>query len=81
MARLLCQDGISESTVQDIYDQPVSHTALTRLALQHSDAVIQCSPHVNPELIELAQASGLPFLPYSDDEDRVETVAKFYKSL
>ena len=81
MARLLCQDGISESTVQDIYDQPVSHTALTRLALQHSDAVIQCSPHVSPELIELAQASGLPFLPYSDDEDRVETVAKFYKSL
>ena len=36
---------------------------------------------VSPELIELAQASGLPFLPYSDDEDRVETVAKFYKSL
>lgn len=81
MARLLCQDGISESTVHDIYDVPVTHTALTRLALEHCDAIIQCSPNVNPELIEFARTSGLPFLPYTDDEDRVEAVARFYESL
>ena len=81
MARLLRQDGISECAVQDIFDKPVDHTALTRLALQHSDAVIQCSAEVSPELIELAQASGLPFLPYTSDEGRVEAVAQFYETL
>ena len=54
---------------------------LTRLALEHSDAVIQCSPNIKPEVLDLVQQSGLPFLPYSTEENPVEAVAKFYESL
>ena len=81
LGELLQQDGISEKSVHDILGAPVSHTALTRLALEHSDAVIQCSPHVKPEVLALVEQSGLPFLPYPGEENRVEAVSQFYQTL
>ena len=78
---LLHQDGISDKSLHNFLGKAVDHTMLTRLALEHSDAVIQCSPNIKPEVLDLVQQSGLPFLPYSTEENPVEAVAKFYESL
>ena len=81
MAEKLRQEGFPEETVADIDNKPVDYLDLTRLALAHSDAVVQCTPEVKPEVLELVKASGLPFLPYQDGEDYVEAYGKFYESL
>lgn len=81
LSDLLTQDGISAESLADIQGRPVDYVSLTRLALQHSDAIVQCSANVKPEVLELARESGLPFLPYVADEDHVASVAKFYETL
>ena len=81
LGELLVQDGINEATVHDIMGQPVDHTALTRLALKHCDAVMQCSPNIKPEILQMVQESGLPFMPYPGEENNVEAVTQFYESL
>lgn len=81
LGALLVQDGISEESVRDIVGKPVDYLALTRLALRHCDAIAQCSATIQPELLQLAQESGLPFLPYTGEEGRIEAMAQFYESL
>ena len=81
LADKLRQDGISDEALRDIMGKPVDYLALTKLAIEHSDAIAQCSPEVMPEVLELAKASGLPFLPYQGEEGYVESFSKFYESL
>lgn len=81
LGALLVQDGINIQAVSDIMDQPVDYLALSRLAMRYSDAIVQCSDTVQPELLKLAQESGLPLLPYTGEEGRIEAMAQFYESL
>ena len=64
LADKLLQDGIPADCLSAIQGKPVDSLMLTQLALDHADAVIQCSPNVRPEVLELVEKSGLPFLPY-----------------
>ena len=48
-------------------------------ALLHCDAVVQCSPEIDPEVLKAVAKSKLPFLPYTDD--MVNACADFYKTL
>lgn len=81
MAEKLLQDGLSQESLQEIMGKPVDYLALTKLALQHCDAVAQCSPDIKPEVLELVKASGLPFLAYPGEEEYVQAFAQFYESL
>lgn len=81
MANKLLQDGISPEMVQGIDGKTVDYVALTRLALAHSDAIVQCSPAVKPEVLELVKASGLPFLPYDEADNSAKRYGDFYESL
>ncbi|MBO7609786.1 MAG: glycogen/starch synthase [Muribaculaceae bacterium] len=77
-AEKLVMDEIPEEFVKAIEGKQVDILDLTRLALQHCDAVVQCSPNVKPEVLELVKESGLPFLPYQkgnqpEPEPEVET--------
>lgn len=81
MGEKLIQEGMPEEAIADIIGKPVDYLDLTKLALEHSDAVVQCTPEVKPEVLELVKASGLPFLPYQDGDDYVQVFGKFYESL
>ena len=78
----LRQDGISADDYEPLLDKQATQLDLTRLALRHCDAVTQCSPEINPEILKLVEESGLPFLPYQDNPDTlVDTYWQFYQSL
>lgn len=62
-AEKLKQDEIPAKLLKAVSGK-ASIVELTKLALQHCDAVIQCSPTVKPEVLEVVKESGLPFLPY-----------------
>ncbi len=81
LADKLCQDGIAAKCVESIAGKEVDYFALTRLALQYSDAVVQCAPDVRPEVLELVQQSGLPFLPFDENNNDITRYGKFYETL
>ena len=77
----LKMDGMSDEVVADILDKPVDFKALTKLALKYCDAVVQHSANVDPEILDMARATGLPFLPYEEGPQFVEKCLEFYKTL
>lgn len=81
MGLKLKMDGMSDEVVADILDKPVDFATLTQFALKYCDAVVQSSPNVKPEIIEMAKQTGLPFMPYSDSPEFVKDCLEFYKSL
>ncbi|MBQ0115478.1 MAG: glycogen/starch synthase [Bacteroidales bacterium] len=81
LAEKLKQDGFSDEAVADIMDKPVDPIALTKLAISHSDAIIQCCENIKPEVLEMVKASGLPFLPWNGDDNFVANCMEFYKTL
>ncbi len=79
-AEKLKLDGFSDDDVKALTGVNDS-LALTRLALQHSDGVVQCSENVKPEVLAAVKESGLPFLPYVPESERTQAYLDFYKSL
>ena len=61
--------------------QPADNTALNKLAILHSDAVVITSPDVDPELIEYARSLSKPILDYTGNEDYADKYSEFYTSL
>lgn len=82
LAEKMKMDGILPEDIAPIEGKPVDYTALTKLAISHSQGVIQQSANVKPEIIEYVKELGIPFLPYQeDDSNYVERYAEFYKTL
>ncbi len=82
LAEKMVMDGIIPEDVAPIQGKPVDHTALTKLAIQHSQGVIQYSPNVKLEIIEYIKELGIPFLPYQEDESNyIQRYAEFYKTI
>ena len=46
---------------------PVDFVALSKLAIDYSDGVVQQSEHVNEEVLAYARQCGKPFLEYQAD--------------
>lgn len=59
--------GVSPEHVKDMAGKQVDYEALTRLAIDFSDAVIAGSENISKSLITYTQQKGLSYLPYSDD--------------
>ncbi|MBQ2490709.1 MAG: glycogen/starch synthase [Muribaculaceae bacterium] len=75
-------DGMKESNIKALKDKKADLLELTKLALKHSDGVIQGSENIDPEIMDFITKSKIPFLPYQKSEDfNVETYAEFYQSL
>lgn len=73
-------EGIEKSDVEFIKDKPVDFEMLTKLAINYSDAVIQASPHINPELEEYVNQRKLPFMRYAASEQPGREYMDFYQS-
>lgn len=75
-------DGLKESHIKALKGKKADKLMLTKLALEHSDGVIQSAEHISPEVMELVKKSKLPFLPYQNGENNnVDAYVDFYKSL
>lgn len=73
----LVADGLAPDVIdrETLFDA----NALTRLAIDYSDAIIQTG-EADPAVVEYARNSGKPFLPY-DPKATAETFSAFYSSL
>ena len=72
-------DGLSENAVRSIAGFQVGYEELMRLAIDYSDAIILSTPNVNQRLLNYAQTSGKPILPYNGDD--LDNYAAFCNSL
>lgn len=78
----LRMEGFNDEDLKSISGKPVDFPTLAKLALQHSDGVIQQCKEVNPEILEFIKEHNIPFLPYDENADNnIERCAEFYKTL
>ena len=71
--------GILNTDIRGIAGLPVGYEDLMRLAIDYSDAIILASENVNQRLLNYAQNSGKPIMPYAGDDK--QAYLDFYDSL
>lgn len=62
------------------YNDDFDFTEMCKLAIDHSDAVVEAEANAYPELIEYAKSKGIKVLPYPGDEAG-DAYKAFYESL
>ncbi len=72
-------DGVEKEDISVIKDPTFDN--LTRLSLQHSDAIIQGSPELSKDVNGVIKESGKPFLEYQSVEKYIEEYSVFYESI
>lgn len=77
--RCLQYKNIDASMLTD-YNDDFDLKELGKLSIDYSDAIIELSNDVNPELIEYAKNKKLPILPFPGD-DFLNAYKKFYETL
>ena len=71
--------GILNSDIRGIAGLPVGYEDLMRLAIDYSDAIVLASENVNQRLLNYAQNSGKPIMPYVGEDK--QAYLDFYNSL
>ena len=64
----------------ELVDDP-SYVNLSKMAIQYSDAVIQGSPKINPELTEYIQESSKLFLDYQPEHTYIDAYNDLYDKM
>ncbi|MBO4665390.1 MAG: glycogen/starch synthase [Paludibacteraceae bacterium] len=64
----LLMDGVSANDVRSIVGFSVGYEELMRLAIDYSDAIALSTPEVNQRLLNYAQTSGKPIMPYQGED-------------
>ena len=80
-AERLLLDGIEKKHVAQVKDKVIDFLALSKLAIDYSDAVIQSSPEVNEDVLQYIASKKVKFLPFQKDEDYADAYVQFYDSL
>lgn len=78
-AQKAMMDEISEEAIADYAD--TSFVGLNKAAINASDAVIQASETINPELEDYFNSIDKPKLGYQSPEDYIEAYSKFYDEI
>lgn len=71
--------GILNTDIRSIAGLPVGYEDLMRLAVDNADAIVLASENVNQRLLNYAQNSGKPIMPYAGEDK--EAYLNFYNSL
>ena len=74
-------DGVEKSHLNGVCDTTVDHTALSKLAIDFSDGIIQAHPDANSNLLEYASTKDKKVLAYGSEEDYADAYVNFYESL
>ena len=61
-------EGVTTRDLTRILNKQIDYVDLMRLALQYSDAVIQSSPTIAPDLAKFIKQEQKKFMPYKGDE-------------
>ena len=80
-AERLLLEGIEKRHVVQVKDKVIDFVALSKLAIDYSDAVIQSSPVVNEDVLKYVVSKKLKFLPYVSGEEYADDYVNFYDSL
>jgi len=78
-AEKLLIDGVTLNDVRSIAGFPVGYEELMRLAIDYADAIALVTPVVNQRLLNYAQTSGKPIMPYQGENP--ENYMAFCKTL
>lgn len=72
-------DGITDKDLSSILDKEIDFKALTQLAIDFSDGVIQGSETINEEVLNyISTKKEVPFLPYQSPETYIDSFNEFY---
>lgn len=77
----LILEGIKPNHLTSIKDKDINFEALSKLAVDFSDGIIQSSKTVNKEVLDYVSDKKIKFLPYVDKEDYADDYIKFYDTL
>jgi starch synthase len=80
-AEKLMLEGIQPRHLESIKNKPIDYVALSKLAIDFSDGVIQSSKNANSELMNYAKEKKVKFLPFVDADDYADDYIQFYDSL
>ena len=80
-AERLLLEGIEKRHVVQVKDKVIDFVALSKLAIDYSDAVIQSSPVVNEDVLKYIESKKVKFLPYVTKEDYADDYVDFYDNL
>ncbi|MDR1585542.1 MAG: glycogen/starch synthase [Prevotellaceae bacterium] len=80
-AKNLLLDGISKENTAVLGKKPIDYSALSKLAINFSDAVIASSPKADTKLLEYAASKNKKILPFQANENYANEFVKFYDSL
>lgn len=77
----LLLEGIQPEHLTSVKGVDINYEALTKMALDFSDGVIQSSKVVNKQVLSYIKEKKMKFLPYTENEDYADDYIKFYESL
>lgn len=77
----LVLEGIKPEDLSSIKGKEIDYEALSKLAVDFSDGIIQSSKTVNKEILKYIDGKKKKFLPYVDNEDYADDYINFYDSL
>ncbi len=80
-AERLLLEGIEKKHVTHVKDKEIDFAALSKLAIDYSDGVIQSSSKINQSVLDYVTTKKLKFLPYNNVEDYADEYLAFYDSL
>jgi starch synthase len=80
-AKKLILEGIEKKHVTQVKDKVIDYVALSKLAIDFSDGVIQSSPIVNQDILDYIDEKKSKFLPFVTEEDYADEYVRFYDSL
>jgi starch synthase len=80
-AERLLLEGIEKKHVFQVKDKVIDYVALSKLAIDFSDGVIQSSKEINPGITDYIKEKNIKFLPHVEGEDYADDYVRFYDSL
>lgn len=81
MLEKLRMEGLADEDLKALVDAAPDYAAMSRLAMDHADAITISSANVPEDLIAYARATGKPVLEYPGEEDFAAAYKEFYESL
>ena len=74
--------GVKDQDIKELKNSDVDYVKLTNFAVKYADAVVQCEPIVNSQVIDYVTQSKKNFLPYKEDaSEAAHAINEFYNNL
>jgi Starch synthase catalytic domain. len=80
-AERLLLEGIENKHVVQVKDKEIDFVALTKLAIDYSDAVIQSSPQINEDVLKYIEAKDIKFLSYQTEDEYADAYVNLYDNI